>query len=730
MKGQISKSGGSRRLLATVLALLGLFLALCASASAKTAQTITFTSTAPGNALAGESYDVSAASSSQLPVELSAGGACSFTAPPSVRYPVGNEKRPEERERFFVSPQTVYLTEAGTCMIAARVSANSEYEAAPEQHQQFVVTRNPSEQISFATTAPSNAMVGGEYRPGVQSSPSVELEFSFPTPSVCEEAGGTVAFRAPGTCTIAVRQQGVSQSEPPEAEQSFTVVKGAQRITFASSGPTRPAIASGSYEASATSSAHLPVKLYASGACTFSMPGADEEETLEPEVAQKQSPPAQTSPATAYLVAAGTCTISAQAAGNADYEEASEVSQSFPVAKGPPEQITFVSSPPSEALVGEKYHPTVQLSGGIRVSFGTTTPAVCAVTEGAISLVGTGTCTIGVREQGISEQEPPEAQQSFAVAKGSQQITFTSTPPSSPVAGGSYEASATSSAGLPVDLVAQGACSFTKPTPGEDETLGPVVDKGVVVVVPRQSPATVYFIAPGTCTISAEAPGNSGYERAQVSQSFPVAKDPSEQITFVSRAPSQASVGETYDPTVALSAGISVSFSTTTPSVCKIEEGAVALDAAGTCTIAVRQNGVSAAEPPEAQQSFTVLPPATVRAELLKDARSLAARHKEPRPYDIQAVLTTERRARQLEDAARPGHERVFGGDTAVYFIAMKGRFTFVCEKAPGTHPSCQRTPVLMAMVSVATKKVLVSTEWGEQYPNLNALGTPVRLGS
>ena len=77
--------------MAALAAVLGTTLLFCASASAKLAQTITFTSTTPSGAVAGGSYTVSATDTSGM-VLLSADGACSLSKP------LANEKERLERE--------------------------------------------------------------------------------------------------------------------------------------------------------------------------------------------------------------------------------------------------------------------------------------------------------------------------------------------------------------------------------------------------------------------------------------------------------------------------------------------------------------------------------------------------------------------------------------------------------------------------------------------------------
>ena len=208
--------------------------------------------------------------------------------------------------------------------------------------------------------------------------------------------------------------------------------KMAQTIMFTSAAPSDP-VAGGSYTVSASETSGMQVFVAAVGACSFGKPGQpNAEDRLEAERVEEQPLELLASPVTVYFIGAGTCRIDASGSGDSEYEPPPEASQSFPVARDPSEQITFTSTPPSDATVGDSYDPVVRLSAGIRVSFFTTTPSVCAIAplHAAVSLVGVGTCTIGVRQNGVSESEPPEGKQSFDVigpAAASPQKTSTKT---------------------------------------------------------------------------------------------------------------------------------------------------------------------------------------------------------------------------------------------------------------------------------------------------------------
>lgn len=228
-------------------------LLFCASAWAKKPQTITFMSAPPSSAVAGGSFVVSATSSSGLPVLLhlmsrSNTPACSWIEPPTE---VGLEPSLPRSEPEPRSPSaTVYLVSTGTCTVEASGEGNTEYEEPPRVSQTIKVAPNSSEQITFASS-PTNAGVGGSYTPFVRSSPSVAVSFSISTGYVCAiqlstvdgEYRSTIVFLHAGVCTIEVREFGLD-SEPPEAQQSFTVT-GVPEPLKVEPGPVAPTVEPG-----------------------------------------------------------------------------------------------------------------------------------------------------------------------------------------------------------------------------------------------------------------------------------------------------------------------------------------------------------------------------------------------------------------------------------------------------------------------------------------------------
>ena len=181
----------------------------------------------------------------------------------------------------------------------------------------------------------------------------------------------------------------------------------------------------------------------------------------------------------------------------------------------------------------------------------------------------------------------------YTVAKVSQAIAFTSTPPSPAVFGGSYTPKATGGgSGNPVvfsiDSSSAGVCSL------------------------NSSGTTVSFTGVGTCVIDANQAGNADYDAAaQQQQSFTVGKAP-QTIAFTSTPPSPAVFGGSYTPTATGGgSGNPVVFSIDSSSagVCSINNSGttVSFTGVGTCVIDANQAGNADYDAAaQQQQSFTV----------------------------------------------------------------------------------------------------------------------------
>jgi hypothetical protein len=435
-------------------------------------QSISFTSSPPVPASLGGGYVVSATASSGLTVSFaaSAGSAGVCT----------------------VSGSSVSFAGAGTCTILADQAGNASYQPAPQVQQSFTVSPPAAsgQTIAFTSTAPSGAVVGGPaYAISAAASSGLPVSFSAAASSagVCTVAGATVSLVGAGTCTVNADQAGNASYLPaPQVQQSFSVStpgKSSQTITFTSTAPSNATVGGSTYAVSATASSGLTVAFSAAassaGICTVSG-------------------------STVSFVGAGTCTVNANQAGNGSYNAAPQGQQLFSVAQVA-QTVNFTSSAPGAAVVGgPTYNVTATATSGLAVAF-SIAPAsagVCTITGSTVSFVAGGTCTVNADQAGnATYQAAPQKQQSFAVAKAAQTITFTSAAPHKDKNDPPYTVTAVASSGLAVTFTADPSSA------------------GVCTV----SGSTVTFIGRGDCTINANQAGNASYlPAAQVQQSFKV----------------------------------------------------------------------------------------------------------------------------------------------------------------------------------------------------------------
>jgi hypothetical protein len=411
-----------------------------------------------------------------------------------------------------------------------------------------------------------------DYVIGASATSGLAVAFSAAASSagICTVSGSSVNFVAAGTCTINANQSGnASYEAAPQVQQSFAIggpsAPSVQSISFTSSAPSGAAVGGPPYTVSATASSGLPVSFSidpaSAGICSLSG-------------------------TTVSFAAAGTCTIRADQAGNASYQPAPTVSQSF-VVNLAGQTISFTSTPPGGASTGgPTYSVAASASSGLPVTFSSGSPSVCSVSGSTVSFLSSGTCTVRADQAGNgSYSAAPQVVQSFAVAPGAQTISFTTTPPSGAYVGGpAYTVAATASSGL--------AVTFSSGSPSVCSVSG----------------ATVSFVAAGTCVVRANQAGNAGYQAApQVQQSFAVVPPPSAQtITFTSSPPSFAYyLGPSYSVSATASSGLPVTF--TVSGTCTISGSTVSMSGAGTCTVYADQSGSSAYQPaPQVQQTFTI----------------------------------------------------------------------------------------------------------------------------
>ncbi len=244
-------------------------------------QTITFASISDATILDPD-FTISPTSTAGLPVALSTSGPC--TVSPAT------------------SPATVHITGLGICDITASAAGNATVTAAPPVTRSFTISK-ANQTITFAALA-GKTFGDGDFN--VAATSSSGLTVSFGASGACTVTGTLVHITGAGSCTITASQAGNGTYEAaPSVPRTFTVAKAGQTITFGTV-PTTKVLGDADFPVTASATSGLPV--------TF-----DRLRLLH------------VTGTSVHLAAIGTCTITANQAGNGNYNPAPQVTAGIQV---------------------------------------------------------------------------------------------------------------------------------------------------------------------------------------------------------------------------------------------------------------------------------------------------------------------------------------------------------------------------------------------------------------
>lgn len=121
---------------------------------------------------------------------------------------------------------------------------------------------------------------------------------------------------------------------------------------------------------------------------------------------------------TVTLLTTGTCTLQATQAGNASFNPAPPVAQSFAVKSNQKSDQTITFGKPVDKALGDlPFALSATASSGLPVSFTGNTPSVCTVNDGLVTLIAVGACSITATQDGNAMINPATpVTQSFTVA--------------------------------------------------------------------------------------------------------------------------------------------------------------------------------------------------------------------------------------------------------------------------------------------------------------------------
>jgi hypothetical protein len=258
---------------------------------------------------------------------------------------------------------------------------------------QLFGTASVQQSISFA--APANQVYGtAPYSLVATATSGLTLSLVSNTSAVCSVSGLQLTIVGVGACSITASQPGNTVYQPATSvTQTFQVAASSQTITFPA--PANQTYGVAPFAISANSTSGLTANLATSTPAVCGISGN-----------------------TVSVIGAGTCSITASQAGNADYSAATPVQQSFAVSQLG--QLVTFSALSTNGLGGIPLTLSASATSALTVVFTSGNTAVCTVSGSTVTLAAAGTCSITAAQPGNANYAAAGAiTQSFTVMPNS-----------------------------------------------------------------------------------------------------------------------------------------------------------------------------------------------------------------------------------------------------------------------------------------------------------------------
>jgi hypothetical protein len=299
----------------------------------------------------------------------------------------------------FVSGR-LRITGTGTVVLAANQAGNANYNAAPEVTTTFEVGK-ARQTITFPVIA-AKTFGAADFAHSAKSSSGLPISLSVVSGPAEMTVDGKISIKGAGAVLVAANQAGSDNYQPAsEVRRSFNVAKAPQTILFPRIG-TRPLDASPLALVSPVASSKLPVSVRVkSGPATIAEDGK------------------------VVLNATGTVVLAATQAGNADFLPAREVTAAFAV-RALSQKLTDFGNIPESKTFGDAPFSVVLPTASSKL------PVVVSVKSGPakisadrITITGAGTVVLAANQAGNASYAPaPEVIAEFPVIKNDQTINF------------------------------------------------------------------------------------------------------------------------------------------------------------------------------------------------------------------------------------------------------------------------------------------------------------------
>ena len=347
------------------------------------AQTIAFTSTAPSAGLVGDTYAVTAAASSGLPVALSIDSG--------------------QRRRLLAHRLDGLARRRRHLHVAADQAGNGRYAAAPQVVRVVPRLAGLADRLPSPRAPPSGAVVGDTYAVSASASSGLPVRITTTGSSVCTASGSTVSLVGSGSCTVRAA---------PDRQPSLRAGRAGEPDVLRLARASRRSPSTRRRRSTRRSAARTRSPRRRARACRSRSRSSRRARASARSAARRVS-----------FDGVGTCTVDADQAGNGDAtQRRRRRSRRFLVEAAPrsPQTISFHLDASRRARrSAAHYAVSATASSGLTVAF-SIAPAsagICTLGGSTVSFVGAGTCTIDADQPGdASYQAAPQAQQSFPIA--------------------------------------------------------------------------------------------------------------------------------------------------------------------------------------------------------------------------------------------------------------------------------------------------------------------------
>ena len=395
-----------------------------------------------------------------------------------------------------VAGSTATMVSAGNCALTANQAGNANFTAAPQVTLNVTIGAATQAITNFAANpaAPIYAP-GGTFTvsatPGASTSPVI---FASNSPAVCTVAGNTITIVAAGSCAITANQAGdANYSAAPQLTLNVAIGTAAQAISGFSANPATPVFApNGTFTVSATPGPSTSPVVFSStstNVCTVSG-------------------------STVTMLAAGTCQLAADQAGDSNYDAAAQVTLSVTIGLASQAIADFAANPAAPVYAPNGTF-TVSATAGASTSpvvYASTSPAVCTVSGSTVTMVSAGACALTANQAGDTNYSAA-AQVTLSVAIGAATPTV------------SWIEDIVKSVGEP---------AFELPVPTSDSS-GAFTYTSSNPAVATVSGRTVTLIGDGVTTLTATQAATGNYTQASVTTTLTVSNrpDPTQDASVV-----------------------------------------------------------------------------------------------------------------------------------------------------------------------------------------------------